>query len=103
MSTFGFGIFACALFMATRSYWIVAVFHALSDWTVVFDREYRGEDTTYVSPIWENLGSGVMGFITSFGPIGLGFLWIMRGRWPKWAIRLAIKWKLVEQAEAIKS
>jgi membrane protease YdiL (CAAX protease family) len=101
MSTFGFGIFACALFMATRSYWIVAVFHALSDWTVIFDREYRGEDTTYFSPIWENLGSGVMGFITSFGPIGLAFLWIMRGRWPKWAIRLAIKWKLVEQAAAV--
>ena len=101
MSAFSFGIFACALFVATRSYWIVAIFHGLSDWTVVFDREYRGNDEPYIASLWENLWWGLESFLMGFGLLGLALFWVMRGRWPKWVIRLAIKWKLVEQAGSV--
>lgn len=102
MSAFGYGIFVCALFMATRSYWIVAIFHGLSDWTVVFDRESRGDDEPYSPGVLEGLWWGIEDFLMSFSLVGLAFLWIMRGRWPKWGLRLAIRWKLVEQAEKVK-
>jgi len=101
MSAFGYGIFVCALFMATRSYWVIAIFHGLSDWTVVFDREYRGDDEPYNPGILDGLWWGVEDFLLSFSLVGLAFLWIMRGRWPKWGLRLAIRWKLVEQAEEV--
>ena len=101
MSAFGYGIFVCALFMATRSYWIVAIFHGLSDWTVVFDREYRGEDEVYSPHFLDGIWWGIEDFLLNYSLVGLAFLWIMRGRWPKWSLRLAIRWKLVEQAEAV--
>jgi membrane protease YdiL (CAAX protease family) len=101
MSAFGYGIFVCALFMATRSYWIVAIFHGLSDWSVVFDRKSRGDDEPYSPGILEGLWWGIEDFLLSFSLVGLAFLWIMRGRWPKWGLRLAIRWKLVEQAEEV--
>jgi hypothetical protein len=58
-----------------------------------------GED--YSPGILEGLWWGVEDFFINLGFIGLFCLWILRGRWPKWAIRLAIRWKLVEQAEAL--
>ena len=103
MSTTGFALFACALFIATRSYWVVAIFHGLVDWGVVFDKmnTVGGED--YSPGILEGLWWGVENFFINFGFFGLFCLWILRGRWPKWSLRLAIKWKLVEQAEEIDS
>jgi hypothetical protein len=91
----------CAILIATRSYWLVLVFHALSDWTVVFDKKntFGGED--YSPGILEGLWWGVSDFMIRGGILGLFFLWLMRGRWPKWVLRLAIRWKLVEQAEEI--
>ena len=98
MMATGFGLLACAIFIATRSYWVVVIFHALSDWTVVFDKKntFGGED--YSPGILEGLWWGVENFAIEYGLLGLLLLYMLRGRWPKWVIRLAIKWKLIEQA-----
>jgi membrane protease YdiL (CAAX protease family) len=101
MSTTGFALFVCALFIATRSYWVVAIFHALVDWGVVFEKMNTTGGEDYSPGILEGLWWGVEDFFINFGFFGLFCLWIMRGRWPKWSLRLAIKWKLVEQAEEI--
>jgi membrane protease YdiL (CAAX protease family) len=101
MSTTGFALFACALFIATRSYWVVAIFHALVDWGVVFEKMNTTGGEDYSPGILEGLWWGVENFFINFGFFGLFCLWILRGRWPKWSLRLAIKWKLVEQAEEI--
>jgi hypothetical protein len=102
MMATGFGLLTCAIFIATRSYWVVVAFHALSDWTVVFDKKntYGGED--YSPGILEGLSWGVESFAIEYGLLGLLLLFILRGRWPKWIIRLAIRWKLVEQAQEFK-
>ena len=97
MMATGFGIFVCALFMATRSYWVVVVFHALADWTVIFDKKntYTGAD--YSPGILEGLRWGIEDLFGLLCWSGLIILFLLRGKWPKWSIRLAIKWKLVEQ------
>lgn len=100
MTAAGFGLFICALFIATRSYWLVVIFHGLSDWTVVFDKlnTYTGDE--YSPGIIEGLWWGVENFALNFGLFGFAMLLILRGRWPewfkRWFIRLAVKWKLVE-------
>ena len=101
MSTTGFALFVCALFIATRSYWVVAIFHALVDWGVVFEKMNTTGGEDYSPGILEGLWWGVEDFFMNFGFFGLFCLWILRGRWPKWSLRLAIKWKLVDQAEEI--
>jgi membrane protease YdiL (CAAX protease family) len=101
LSTTGFALFTCALFIATRSYWVVAIFHGLVDWGVVFEAKNTVGGEDYSPGILEGLSWGVEDFFINLGFIGLFCLWILRGRWPKWAIRLAIRWKLVEQAEAL--
>ena len=99
MSTTGFALFTCALFIATRSYWVVAIFHGLVDWGVVFDTRNTVGGEDYSPGILEGLWWGVENIFIEYGFVGMCLLYILRGRWPKWAIRLAIKWKLVEQAE----
>jgi len=101
LSTTGFALFTCALFIATRSYWVVAIFHGLVDWGVVFEAKNTVGGEDYSPGILEGLSWGVEDFFLNLGFVGLFCLWILRGRWPKWAIRLAIRWKLVEQAEAL--
>ena len=101
LSATGFALFACALFIATRSYWVVAIFHGLADWGVVFEAKNTVGGADYSPGILEGLWWGVEDFFLNFGFVGLFCLWLLRGRWPKWAIRLAIRWKLVEQAEAL--
>jgi membrane protease YdiL (CAAX protease family) len=103
MMAAGFGFLACAIFIATRSYWVVVIFHALSDWTIVFDKKnsFTGDD--YSPGILEGLRWGVENFAIEYGLLGLILLYVLRRRWPRWVIRLAIKWKLVEQAEKVKS
>jgi len=101
LSTTGFALFTCALFIATRSYWVVAIFHGLVDWGVVFEAKNTVGGEDYSPGILEGLSWGVEDFFLNLGFVGLFCLWILRGRWPQWAIRLAIRWKLVEQAEAL--
>lgn len=101
MMATGFGLMTCAIFIATRSYWVVVIFHALSDWTVIFDKlnNQGGED--YSPGILEGLWWGVESFAIEYGIVGLILLFLLRGKWPRWVIWLAIKWKLVEQAEEV--
>jgi membrane protease YdiL (CAAX protease family) len=101
MMATGFGLFVCAIFIATRSYWVVVIFHALSDWTVVFDLKNSVGGDDYSPGILEGLWWGAENFAIEYGLLGLILLYVLRGRWPKLVIRLAIKWKLVEQAEAV--
>jgi membrane protease YdiL (CAAX protease family) len=100
MSASGFGLFSCALLIATRSFWIFAIFHALSDWTVVFDMKHTVNDSS-TPRILEGIWWGIENLFMPLGFMGLVIFYVLRGRWPKWAIRLAIRWKLVEQAEAL--
>jgi len=98
-SATGFGLLACGILLATRSYWVVVLFHALADWTVVFDRASSDIGDNYTPGIVEGLGWGLEGFFLEYGFFGLILLYCIRGRWPRWLVWLAIKWKLVEQAE----
>lgn len=101
MMATGFGLLVSAIFIATRSYWVVVIFHALSDWTVVFDMKNTEGGDPYSPGILEGLRWGLESFAFEYGVLGLVLLYVLRGRWPKLIIRLAIKWKLVEQAEAV--
>ena len=97
MDTFAFGIFACVLMIVTRSIWVAVVFHAISDWGVVFDKV--SPDTSSIEEwnpgLWEGLTSGIFnGFV--FVGAAMLLLWLDRGTVPKWVVRVALKWKLVE-------
>ncbi len=99
MSSFGFGIFMGTLLIVTRSIWVPVFFHAIFDWSIIFETEYIPSEEEYVPEFWDGIGYGIMHFIFPFAISGLMLLYFYRGRWPKWMIRLAIRWKLVEQAE----
>lgn len=99
MSAFGFGLFMGALLIATRSIWVPVFFHMIYDWPIIFETEYIPSDEEYVPEFWDGIGYGVLHFIFPFAISALLLLFLYRGRWPKWIIRLAIRWKLVEQAK----
>ena len=100
MSATGFGLCVCALFMVTKSYWVVVIFHAIADWSIIFDTAEPASDS-YSPGIFEGLWWGIDDFLSPECVMGVVILLILRGKWPKWLIRVAIKWKLVEQAESI--
>ena len=97
METFGYGVFICSIMIVTRSVWVAIVYHAFSDWGVVFTKyipsEPKAPAISY--PFWDGITSPLFNMsITIF--LGLFLLWINRGvRIPKWGQRLAIKFKLV--------
>lgn len=96
-SATGFGLLACGILLATRSYWIVAIFHGLSDWTIIFDGKTNlTEGPDYSPSVLESIRWGFESFFLEYGLMGLFLLYCVRGKWPKWVIRLAVKWKLVE-------
>ncbi len=99
MSAFGFGLFMGALLIATRSIWVPVFFHMIYDWPIIFETEYIPSNEEYVPEFWDGIGYGVLHFIFPFAISALLLLFLYRGRWPKWIIRLAIRWKLVEQAK----
>ena len=103
MSATGFGLLACGIFLATRSFWVVGIFHALADWSVVFEGKVSTTGEDYSPSIAESLRWGAEAFFLEYGLMGLILLYVVRGKWPRWLIRLAIRWKLVEQAEALTS
>lgn len=97
VETFGFAVFACALMIVTRSIWLGVIFHALIDWSIVFDK-YIPLDPT--EEIWkpsmlEGLTSPLFNMVIFVSLAGL-LLKIDRGSVPRWVKRLALKWKLVE-------
>lgn len=97
MNTFSFGVFACALMIVTRSIWIAVVFHALCDWSVVFDKASSIESgrQDWDVNFWEGLTLPLANTSIFIG-CALALLWIDRGSIPGWAWRIARKWKLVE-------
>ena len=101
LSATGFGLLACGIFLATRNFWMVGIFHALADWTVVFEGKVSTSGDDYSPSIIESLRWGAESFFLEYGLMGLILLYVLRGKWPKWLIRLAIRWKLVEQADAL--
>jgi membrane protease YdiL (CAAX protease family) len=97
MDTFGFGIFICALMILTRSIWVAVIFHALVDWSIVFDKYVppTPEKDQWQPSMWEGLTSPLFNFVIFVGLAAM-LLAIDRGSVPKWVKRVALKWKLVE-------
>ena len=96
-SAFAFGLLACALMIITRSIWVAVIFHALCDWSIVFDK------TSANLPGRQDWGVGFWeGVTVPFSNVSLYIgcalvlLWIDRGGVPVWVYRLALKWKLVK-------
>ena len=97
MNTFSFGVFACALMIVTRSIWVAVIFHALCDWSIVFDKALAdtGDEGKWQPGLWEGLSAPLFN-VSLFCGLALVLLWIDRGSVPGWMYRLALKWKLVE-------
>lgn len=97
MDTFSWGIFTCTLMIVTRSIWVAVLFHALSDWGVIFDKVSTSTDSgeQYNPSFFDGITSPFFNGLLFIG-MALLLLWIDRGSVPKWVKRLALKWKLVE-------
>ena len=97
VETFGFAVFAYALVIVTRSIWLVVIFHALIDWSIVFDKfiPLDPNEEIWKPSALEGLTSPLFNMVIFVGLAGL-LLKIDRGTVPKWVKRLALKWKLVE-------
>lgn len=89
MNATSFGLFVCALYIATKSFWVIAIFHALCDWGVVFDQVYGGTSTPV--SFYEGLQYGLIDFIFPYGFSALVLLYILRGRWPRWFKYLCVR------------
>jgi membrane protease YdiL (CAAX protease family) len=97
MDTFAYGVLICALLIVTRSVWVVIIFHAFSDWGVVFTKDLPSDPKAppISYPFWDGITSPFFNMSISIF-LGLFLLWINRGvRIPKWGQRLALKFKLV--------
>lgn len=97
METFGYGVLICALLIVTRSLWVVIIFHAFSDWSVVFTKDIPSDPKAPAISFsfWDGITLPLFNTSTSIF-LGLFLLWINRGvRIPKWGKRLALKFKLV--------
>ena len=93
-----FGVIAAQIMIMTRSIWISVIFHALTDWPIVFEKVVKGDDGglgNYApSTLFENLVNPLSEFII-YGPVILFLARVNRGGWPKWMQKIALKWKLV--------
>ena len=99
MNTFSFGVFACALMIVTRSIWAAVIFHALCNWSIVFDKAFidTGDEDKWRPGLWEGLSAPLFNVFLFCG-LAMLLLWIDRGSVPAWMHRLALKWKLVKPA-----
>jgi len=103
ISAGSWGFLACAVMIATRSIWFTALFHALVDWSIVFNIENVGSDDAGPLPVtsfWENITSPWLDLIL-YVPFALLILRVNRGGWPKWIEKIALKWKLVVPVSAL--
>ena len=83
--------------IVTRSIWVAVLFHAASDWGVVFDKASSNSSGTHTwrPGIWEGISSPLFNAaIMVFAALFL--LWINHGRLPALVHRFEVKWKLVE-------
>ena len=103
LSAGSWGFLACAIMIATRSIWFVAVFHALTDWSIVFGVEVPESDDAGPFPVnslFDNLTLPLFHLIY-FVPMALLILRVNRGGWPKWMEKIALRWKLVVPVSSI--
>jgi len=106
-SAFCFGFFMCALLIATESFWVPVIAHALFDWSIVFDKTppVRKDIPPISFPFWEGLVFPFADLLFTFLPGALIFFFMKRRRiWaPRWlkkvALRIAIAWKLVDESK----
>ena len=98
LSAGSWGFLACAIMIATRSIWFVAVFHALTDWSIVFGVEAPESDDLGPLPVkslFDNITLPLFHLIY-FVPMALLILRVNRGGWPKWMEKIALRFKLIE-------
>jgi membrane protease YdiL (CAAX protease family) len=101
-----FGVIAAQIMIMTRSIWVSVIFHALSDWFIVFEKVIKddgglgglGDYPPYT--LWDNLVNPLSQFLI-YGPIILFLARVNRGGWPKWIEKIALKWKLVVPVSAL--
>lgn len=101
MSAFSFGLFACALMIVTRSIWVSVVFHALSDWFIVFEKFVDDPETASGIPdaIWKGILAPFVevGF---YGGLACLILWLNRGvGFSDRGRRLLMRFKLVRDTQ----
>jgi len=96
-----FGVIAAQVMIMTRSIWVSVVFHALSDWMVVFERVVKDSgEPLPASTLFQNITDPLSEFII-WGPIILFLARVNRGGWPKWMQKIALRWKLVVPVSAL--
>jgi len=98
-----FGVIAAQVMIMTQSIWVSVIFHALSDWFIVFERVIKDDGELGDYPpytLWDNLVNPLSQFLI-FGPIILFLARVNRGGWPKWMEKIALKWKLVVPVSAL--
>lgn len=96
ISAAAFGFLACAIMITTRSIWISAVFHALFDWHLVFEKVSEDSDSGPfpVNTLWDNLLNPWFELFL-YLPVALFIMRLNRGGWPKWLVRIANRFKLL--------
>lgn len=96
MDAGSFGVFVCALMIVTRSIWVGVVFHAIADWTLVFDKDVAalpGQEKWNPS-LWTGLTHPLLDSLM-FVFMAVLILKIDKGSMPKWIYRISLKWKLI--------
>ena len=96
ISAFGFGLTACALMLVTRSIWIAALFHAIRDVGVVFEKPQDASDSGDISiGFWDGLSMPFGQLVGDIVFVAI-LLWMKRGpTMPKWLLRICIRLKLI--------
>ena len=96
-----FGVVAAQVMVMTRSIWVSVVFHALTDWFIVFEKVVKDtSDPLPPSTLFQNITDPLSSFLI-WGPIILFLARVNRGGWPKWMQKIALKWKLVVPVSAL--
>ena len=96
-----FGVIAAQIMIMTRSIWVSVVFHALSDWMIVFEKVVEdSSDPLPPSTIFQNITDPLSQFLM-WGPIILFLARVNRGGWPKWIEKLALRFKLITPVGAL--
>ena len=103
ISAGAWGFLACTIMIATRSIWFVAIFHALIDWSIVFEIEDTTTDDLEPLPVFSLFDNLTLPLWELFFhvPLGLLILRVNRGGWPRWIEKLAIRLKLVVPESAV--
>jgi membrane protease YdiL (CAAX protease family) len=89
ISAAAFGFLACAIMITTRSIWVSAIFHAMFDLHLVFEKVIEDSDLSEypVSTLWDKLLNPWFELII-YIPTALLVMRLNRGGWPKWIQRL---------------